>query len=69
MSSAEHGFSVFSSIDGSNFFRINSIGPSLNPIDSFYHFAGHIVSGRYIKIANEFTSDLTNFTLHYVKLK
>jgi len=69
MSDAAHGFSVFSSIDGSNFFRINAIGPSLNPIDSFYHFAGHIVSGRYIKIGNEFTSDLTNFTLHYVKLK
>ena len=69
MSDVEHGFSVFSSINGSNFFRINAINPSLNPIDSFYHFAGHIVSGRYIKIGNEFSSDLTNFTLNYVKLK
>ena len=72
MGNTSHGFQVMTSNVNTSgtFIRLNAIGPTLNPIDNMYHFAGHIIGARYLRIANEqANADLTNFTCHFVKLK
>lgn len=69
MSSASDNFSIFVSNDNSNYFRIETIRPTLNSIDSAFHFGHKTQTARYVRIGNECGTNLTAFTLNFVKLR
>ena len=70
MSNETDSFSLVYSNGGSNQTFGESIRPSLNSIDSMYHFKFEITSfTRAINIGNKCGTDITNFTLNYTYLK
>ena len=71
MSNLTDNFGVFYSNDGTNYYKKGGIRPLLTSIDSMYHFGSHADEKppRYIRFGNDCGTDLTNFTLVYVKLK
>lgn len=71
MSNSTDNFGVWYSNDGTNYYKFRGVRPALSSIDSMYHFGGDSDSktARYIRIANDCGTDLTNFTLNYVKSK
>tara|TARA_R110000823_G_scaffold12019_4_gene40452 strand:+ start:3089 stop:3952 length:864 start_codon:yes stop_codon:yes gene_type:complete len=69
MGNASDNFTINVSNDNTNYFRVSIIRPTLNPIDSAFHFGHKMMTPRYIRFGNECGTNLTAFTINFVKLK
>tara|TARA_R110002167_G_scaffold167332_1_gene364565 strand:- start:221 stop:1090 length:870 start_codon:yes stop_codon:yes gene_type:complete len=71
MDSASDNFGVYYSIDNTNYYKKGGIRPAIENIDSMYHFGSHVDAKvpRYIRFGNDCGTNLTNFTLVFVKHK